>query len=282
MPSSGTYSVTILDADVTGQDFRNRARTYSISGVKFNDADGNGARDADEPGLSGWTINMVSPDANQVSVQTGEDGSYRFDNLAPGNYSLSEVLQDSWTQTVPASGTHSVDVVDTDVSGQDFGNRARTYSISGVKFNDLNGNGANEGEPGLEGWTINLAGPNGLQTTATTAVDGSYRFANLTPGTYTVSEVSQDQWVQTAPRSGLTCDHRGCRCICQDFGKPRKPLDIRSQVQRCYGPRLSADADEQGLSGGRSALANGSDQRQHTGSDGAYHIKQPGGWSVHH
>src|SRR5262249_9366397 len=32
--------------------------------------------------------------------------------------------------------------------------------------------------------------------------DGNYAFANLEPGTYTVAEVMQDGWVQTAPGSG--------------------------------------------------------------------------------
>jgi len=40
-------------------------------------------------------------------------------------------------------------------------NKAVTFSISGKKFNDLNANGINDGEPGLAGWTINLEQPAG-------------------------------------------------------------------------------------------------------------------------
>jgi SdrD B-like protein len=80
--------------------------------------------------------------------------------------------------------------------------------ISGVKFNDLNGNAQKDaGEPGLSGWTIFLdTNANGVldphETSATTAADGSYAFAGLDAGTYTVTHVPQADWVQTHPTSG--------------------------------------------------------------------------------
>jgi hypothetical protein len=56
-------------------------------------------------------------------------------------------------------------------------------TIFGVKFHDLNGNGIrDDGEPGLEGWTIFLdADGNGTwdqatEPSRTTAADGSYSF----------------------------------------------------------------------------------------------------------
>jgi hypothetical protein len=71
--------------------------------------------------------------------------------------------------------------------------------ISGQKFFDLNCDGIQEpGEPGLSGWPIQLS--NGSNTV--TDVNGYYYFTNLTPGVYTVTEVQQAGWTQTAPPGG--------------------------------------------------------------------------------
>lgn len=86
-----------------------------------------------------------------------------------------------------------------DATQVNFCNRG-ALSISGMKFNDLNGSGANESEPGLDGWTINLEQPAGtVIKTATTTGGGFYSFDNLTPGTYIINEVLQAGWAQTYP-----------------------------------------------------------------------------------
>jgi choice-of-anchor C domain-containing protein len=71
-------------------------------------------------------------------------------------------------------------------------------SVSGYKFFDMNGNGVwNAGEPGLSGWTFNLAGPTaGSQVTG---AGGAYSFTNLIAGAYTLSETLQAGWTQTTP-----------------------------------------------------------------------------------
>jgi hypothetical protein len=71
-------------------------------------------------------------------------------------------------------------------------------SIGGIKFEDLDGDGVQDpGELGLAGWTINLAGP--VVGATVTGPGGSYSFTNLPAGVYTVSEVLQPGWIQTAP-----------------------------------------------------------------------------------
>lgn len=100
-----------------------------------------------------------------------------------------------------------------------FGNRDITVpgSISGRKWNDLNGDGQRtDDEPWLNGWTIELLDARGtvVQTTTTQAVDlnndgtidpvaeaGVYSFDDLNAGTYSVREVAQDHWIQTSPFS---------------------------------------------------------------------------------
>ena len=91
--------------------------------------------------------------------------------------------------------------------------------ISGLKFNDLNGNGTKDtGEPSLAGWTICLDsdsdatnGDLGCVQTAngtTDDLDGNgtidpvgFYYFSVTPGTYYVREVNQAGWSQTAPSS---------------------------------------------------------------------------------
>jgi hypothetical protein len=72
--------------------------------------------------------------------------------------------------------------------------------IRGTAFHDLNANGARDnGEPGLNGWTILLSGTSSGSTQ--TNANGDYAFTNLLPGSYTVSESSKTGWTQTLPPS---------------------------------------------------------------------------------
>jgi hypothetical protein len=76
-------------------------------------------------------------------------------------------------------------------------------SVSGSKFFDINGNGAwNAGEPGLSGWTFNLAGPTpGSQVTS---AGGAYSFGSLVAGAYTLTETLKAGWTQTTPNPSFT------------------------------------------------------------------------------
>jgi hypothetical protein len=74
--------------------------------------------------------------------------------------------------------------------------------VCGRKFNDANRNGIQDnGESGLPGWPIVLNGPGGPYTLVTDEL-GYFCFYDLVPGNYTLSEVTQPGWVQTAPPGG--------------------------------------------------------------------------------
>ncbi len=94
--------------------------------------------------------------------------------------------------------------------------------ITGMKFNDMNQNGIKESnEPGIQGWIILLN--NGSSTV--TDAQGNYTFANLLPGSYTVSELLLPGWSQTYPPSGTYNIQFGASTVVGniDFGNYRQP-----------------------------------------------------------
>jgi len=84
----------------------------TLTGIKFEDLNGNGVQDSDpnpnldEKGIAGWEIYLDTNrngilDAGEPSDITDTLGQYEFNNLAPGNYTIGQVLQQGWAQTYP-------------------------------------------------------------------------------------------------------------------------------------------------------------------------------------
>lgn len=96
----------------------------AVQGFKYNDLNGDGIHQANEPLMPGWTINIVGPNGFSQSVVTDALGYYYFAALTPGVYTITETQQSGWSQTAPASGSHVVDI--TGIQGftdLNFGNR---------------------------------------------------------------------------------------------------------------------------------------------------------------
>src|SRR5262249_33921064 len=160
-PALPAYTVDLeAGRDVTGFDFGN-FRPVALSGLKFHDLNGDGVRQANEPGLPGWTVfvdlndNGVL-DPGEPSAVTNAQGNYTISNVSPGTVVLRAVLQPNWAPTLPPGGAYTLTVVSgQNQAGLDFGNRSGP--ITGSKFNDLNGDGIRQpNEPGLSGWRIYL------------------------------------------------------------------------------------------------------------------------------
>ncbi len=81
-----------------------------IYGVRFNDLDGDGVQDPNEPGLPGWTIFIDSNlngklDAGERSTVTDSAGRYTFVGLElDRTYSIGSQPQARWQTTLPVGG----------------------------------------------------------------------------------------------------------------------------------------------------------------------------------
>ncbi|MEB3218005.1 MAG: S8 family serine peptidase, partial [Nostocales cyanobacterium 94392] len=118
-PQLGTAEAIHHPGDITLGIFEDMGWTINdqpslgeISGIKWNDLDGDGVRDSGEPGLQGWTIYLDQNqngqlDSGETSTTTNANGNYSFTNLAGGTYYVAEVLQSGWEQTYPGNSSGS-------------------------------------------------------------------------------------------------------------------------------------------------------------------------------
>jgi hypothetical protein len=108
VPSSGTLSISASSGQtITGLNL-GEFRTVTIGGEVFNDVSDSGTFNPSDPGLEGWTVNLLSGSQVAQTVTTASDGTYVFNAVGPGAYTIAEVLQSGYIQTVPASGALSL------------------------------------------------------------------------------------------------------------------------------------------------------------------------------
>ena len=191
-PGEGTHAITLADREVVDIEavlFGN-TRPGAIYGQKFLDRDGDGKRDATDPGFDGMLINLFDASGALVdSMRTmsidldgdgeinpiSERGLFRFEDLEPGDYQVSEPVPRGFRSTLPPGSTLPPDVVgplsvsytvtllpSDRVDTLLFGN-LRTGSIDGQVVEDSNGNSFPEAdEPRKDGTTIRVTDQEGL------------------------------------------------------------------------------------------------------------------------
>ena len=99
----------------------------TVSGAVFDDANGNGTRDAGETGVGGVTVFLdadqsATPTADERSTVTADDGTYRMTAVPPGQYALRDVVPAGHVQPLPTAGSYYVSLgYDTAEAGLDFG-----------------------------------------------------------------------------------------------------------------------------------------------------------------
>jgi uncharacterized repeat protein (TIGR01451 family) len=202
----------------------------SITGQKYEDLNGNGAKGAGEPGVQGWTIKLYNETGNGLlgTTTTDAQGNYTFINIL-GNYQVCEVNQTNWVNTDPGGGGQGGCKQASVAAGQDtvvnFGN-FHLGEVSGFKFEDLNSDGSHDGnEQYLDNWQIRVYKSNGQGgwhiidslMTGHTGTTGQYLSTGLWLGTYRVCEVLQPGWIETYPQGGVGPVAGAEAPICKEF-----------------------------------------------------------------
>ncbi|MCI0685450.1 MAG: carboxypeptidase regulatory-like domain-containing protein, partial [Gemmataceae bacterium] len=182
-----------------------------LAGFVYADANNNGVKDGGEAPIAGATITLSGTDdlgAVSKTATTDASGLYHFTNLRPGSYQLSETQPSGYLDGKDAIGTQGgfagndqltniALAQGTNGEHNNFG-ELPAAELSGFVYIDSSKNGVKDAdESGISGVTITLTGNNdvgAVNTTAVTNANGAYKFANLRPGTYTLTETHPSQY----------------------------------------------------------------------------------------
>ncbi len=160
------------------------ADAASISDTIWEDTDGNGTQNGSEGGLSGIRVYLDLDgdgirDPNEPFDVSDSNGNYRIGNLPEGTYTVrldANTIDDALSITTPGAGAYSVTLdPGEDDSTVDFGLERTT--ITGLIFNDVNGNGLttpDSGENGLGGIDVIITDSNGNTQVVRTLPDGTF------------------------------------------------------------------------------------------------------------
>jgi plastocyanin len=215
--------------------FSSERSTASIAGESFEDADADGERDSGENGVRGFTVYLDldgdgAHGGGEPATTPTAGGSWRFDDLEPGSYTVRQASRDGWTCSAPAGCGARVELDGQDATGLDFG-AWRPARIVGTTFDDLDHDGVRgETEPVRTRSSLYLdADGDGTrddgEPTAASGVDGIYSFDGLRPGPQTVRELLGEGWHCSAPDP---CAHAvtarsGAELSGRNFGAWRDP-----------------------------------------------------------
>ncbi len=223
-----TVSGITLGAGVAGTGYLFGEKTGAISGTVYADSNNNGTQDAGEPGISGVVLALSGTTAsganlctatalhpNPCNATTDVNGNYSFSGLRNANgagYTVTETQPASYVDGLDSKGKINAVVcaacstaVNDKISGIPF-DAANTHtvfnfgelvvaSISGRVYHDVNNSSSYDAGEEMANVTVTLTGTDDLgaavNTTTTTAANGTYSFANLRPSNgagYTVTE----------------------------------------------------------------------------------------------
>lgn len=216
-----TATFTVLPGDTendidAGLLFTQPAPLASLGDRVWNDIDGDGIQDANEPGMAGITVTLYDASGNVVGTTiTDATGNYKFSNLAAGSYRVGVTLPAGFVFSGKDLGGNDNTDSDINTSGANFGKtdlvvlaagEQKTTVDAGLRtdantsigdkvWNDLDQDGIQDAnEPGIAGVTVELYNPGTdgipgtgddvLLSTTTTDAYGNYMFTGLTNAFY--------------------------------------------------------------------------------------------------
>jgi subtilisin-like proprotein convertase family protein len=183
-----------------------------IEGYKFDDADGNGLWDQGEAGLADWMIFLDTNtngqyDPGEPNTITDLQGHYEFLEIDPGTYTVAEVMQDGWTQTMPGENeTYQIIAEPNQVyPDNNFGNTTQPLTVT------LSGHVTMDDGTAIESWQLDLDLDGNIFTpemSTTTDPLGYYQFDLEAPWTGTLLLQLPDRWYShwATLRQNITTD----------------------------------------------------------------------------
>ena len=195
--ASGKISIGADNPTQTGVNFGYNPNN-TIKGSVYRDDNRSSSRDGSEEGYQGQTVQLLDQDGNVVATTTtAADGSYSFEHLPDGTYSVKAVKDGALTdteQTEDPDGTKdnasepiTLDPTQSVKEGVNFG-YVPDYSLSGTIYRDGNRSASHDStENPYAGVTVNLLDSAGnVVATTTTDANGGYSFSKLPAGDYRV------------------------------------------------------------------------------------------------
>ena len=227
-----------IDSDVTGDNGSGSTSTFqvrpnsstenvdggyylalgSLSGTAWIDENDNDTNDEDN-GFESIEVTLYNTSGDRQSTTTNSDGAYSFNDILIGTYYVSFESKGDYDFVNPNTGDEDKDSDITGTNGDgstdevtiearnettniDGGYVLAKGSITGSAWMDNNSNDINDDNLAFEGIAVTLTSAGEEQANTTTNADGNYSFENITPGTYTISFESKDDYEFVSPNVG--------------------------------------------------------------------------------
>ena len=189
----------------------------------WEDSNQNGVQDAGERGIASVVVKLINNAGAQVAlVVSNNSGTYRFDDIPPGSYSVQFDVPTGYQVSPPNQGNQNNDsninasgrsnVFNLSPNEEDLSIDAGLYRpaktpqpptacLGDRMWQDGNQNGVQDtGEQGFANLSVYLYDQNSnlLNSTQSTS-DGSYRFCNLSAGSYFVAVAPPSGYLLSPP-----------------------------------------------------------------------------------
>ncbi|MDD3335545.1 MAG: SdrD B-like domain-containing protein [Eubacteriales bacterium] len=212
------YGVTAAISIAMGQTLQNinagMLPASTVTGRLFHDLNDDGLWSDGEAGMDGASVRLLSEDGEiDLTRSVEQDGTYFFDGVMPGNYTLTYQLPEHTEMARVTPGGNTVANEGRETVTASFGvamgegyecplaGAVTLGSFQGVVFKDANANGVQDAEEkALSGAVLTLtpSGSNAEEKTAKTESDGAFSLMELRPSSYQLTVTLPDGYIFSA------------------------------------------------------------------------------------